>query len=46
MLPIAVALSLPFLWWNALAVMAACVPLAGWRPAKAPVAASTVPVSA
>ena len=45
-LPIAVALSLPFLWWNALAVMAACVPLAGWTPAKAPVTARTVPVSA
>ena len=32
-LPIAVGLSVPFLWWNAIAVMVAAVPLAGWRPA-------------
>jgi len=32
-LPIAVGLSVPFLWWNAIAVMVAAVPLASWRPA-------------
>jgi hypothetical protein len=31
-LPIAVGLSVPFLWWNAIAVMVAAVPLASWRP--------------
>lgn len=29
-LPIAVAVSVPFLWWNALAAMVASVPLAAW----------------
>lgn len=32
-IPIAVAISVPFLWWNALAVMVACVPLVDWVPA-------------
>ncbi len=31
-LPMAVALSVPFLWWNVLAAMVGSVPLAGWRP--------------
>ena len=31
-LPIVVALSVPFLWWNVLAVLVASIPLAGWRP--------------
>ncbi|OGO53855.1 MAG: hypothetical protein A2V85_11360 [Chloroflexi bacterium RBG_16_72_14] len=31
-LPIAVGLSVPFLWWNVLATMVAAIPLAGWRP--------------
>ena len=34
-LPIAVSLSVPFLWWNAIAVVVAAVPLAGWRPGPA-----------
>ena len=38
-LPIAVGLSVPFLWWNAFAVMVAAIPLAGWRPSPAPGAA-------
>ena len=31
-LPIAVAASVPFLWWNALAVIVGCIPLIGWSP--------------
>jgi len=38
-LPVAVSLSVPFLWWNVLAVMVAAVPLAGWRPDDASEAA-------
>jgi hypothetical protein len=34
-LPIAAGLSVPFLWWNAIAVMVAAIPLASWRPASA-----------
>ena len=29
-LPVAVALSVPFLWWNVLAIVIAAIPLAGW----------------
>ena len=32
-LPIAAGLAVPFLWWNAFAVMVAAVPLYAWRPA-------------
>jgi Glycosyltransferase family 87 len=43
-LPIAVGLSVPFLWWNAIAVMVAAVPLAGWRPgAPSPVVPGASP---
>jgi hypothetical protein len=45
-LPIAVALSMPFLWWNALAVMAACVPLAGRTPGLSSRPLRTRPVPA
>ena len=31
--PIAAGLAVPFLWWNAFAVMVAAVPLYAWRPA-------------
>ena len=31
-IPIAAALSVPFLWWNVLAILVACVPLVGWTP--------------
>lgn len=31
-LPFVVALSVPFLWWNVLAVLVASVPLVGWQP--------------
>lgn len=47
-LPIAVGLSVPFLWWNTFAVMIAAIPLAGWRPPSASrdagAAPATVPV--
>ena len=44
-LPIAVGLSVPFLWWNAIAVMVAAVPLAGWRPAASnPTAPEAAPL--
>lgn len=26
--PVAVAISVPFLWWNVLAILVACIPLA------------------
>ena len=39
-LPIAVSVSVPFLWWNVLAVMVAAVPLASWRPGDGPEPAS------
>jgi hypothetical protein len=43
-LPIAVGLSVPFLWWNAIAVMVGSVPLAGWRPSRtAPTAQAPAP---
>ena len=46
-LPIAVSLSVPFLWWNVLAVMVAAVPLASWRPGDATSSISTpAPVTA
>jgi hypothetical protein len=46
-LPIAVALSVPFLWWNAIAVMVGSLPLAGWRPPSAsPTAPATAPAGA
>ena len=32
-LPIAAGLAVPFLWWNAFAVMVAAIPLYAWRPA-------------
>lgn len=35
-LPVSVGLSVPFLWWNAFAVMVAAIPLAGWHPSPAP----------
>ena len=44
-LPIAVALSVPFVWWNVMATMVAAIPLAGWRPA-AKAASPDVPTSA
>ena len=34
--PIAAGLAVPFLWWNAFAVMVAAVPLYAWRPDGAP----------
>jgi hypothetical protein len=46
-LPIAVALSVPFLWWNAIAVIVASIPLAAWRPPEArAVRAAHAPASA
>jgi hypothetical protein len=42
--PIAAGLAVPFLWWNAFAVMVAAVPLYAWRPAGAK--ASPVPDAA
>jgi Glycosyltransferase family 87 len=44
-LPIAVALSVPFLWWNALAAVVGAIPLVGWRPAGTSIApeAATIP---
>ena len=50
-LPIAVAISVPFLWWNALAVMVGSVALASWRPQPStagtePTASGAVPVAA
>ncbi len=44
-LPVAVALSVPFLWWNVLAVLVASIPLAGWRPTAISSSAPTPPVS-
>ena len=32
LLPIGVALAVPFLWWNAFAIAVAAVPLYAWRP--------------
>jgi hypothetical protein len=45
-IPIAVAISVPFLWWNALAVMVACVPLVGWKPTVKAGAATAQPSAA
>ena len=41
-LPIAVALSVPFLWWNALAAVVGAIPLVGWRPTRTPAAPEIV----
>ncbi len=38
--PIAAGLAVPFLWWNAFAVMVAAVPLYAWRPAARRTAAA------
>ncbi len=43
-LPIAVGLSAPFLWWNVIAVMVAAIPLASWKPAR-PSPAAAPPVA-
>jgi hypothetical protein len=32
LLPVAVAISVPFLWWNVLAILVACIPLARSHP--------------
>ena len=50
-LPIACALAVPFLWWNAFAIAVAAVPLYGWRPetkaaAPAPDAPASAPIPA
>ena len=47
--PIAAGLAVPFLWWNAFAVMVAAVPLYAWRPPArrtAPTPGAPVPVPA
>ena len=47
--PIAAGLAVPFLWWNAFAVMVAAVPLYAWRPEArrtAPTPGTPVPVPA
>ena len=44
-LPIAVCVSVPFLWWNVLAVMVAALPLASWRPGDGPEPVGSAPSS-
>lgn len=39
-LPVAVGLSVPFLWWNVFATIVAAIPLASWRPSAAQAADS------
>ena len=39
-LPIAVAITVPFLWWNVLAALVAVVPLWGWQPDPTPTPAA------
>ncbi len=41
-LPVAVAITVPFLWWNVLAALVAAIPLSGWRPDRATAATSSV----
>ena len=42
-LPIVVALTTPFLWWNVLAALVAAIPLAAWEPSARSDAATGAP---
>jgi hypothetical protein len=38
--PLAVGISVPFLWWNVLAIWVAAIPLWAWRPDRSAAAAA------